>query len=104
MPELLQQQVLEFAERLSTNLPEPNDKMAKEMNAFRHLHAELWAKFPYEYVAIYQGRVIDHDSNKLSLWERLEQSYRHEIVLMRQVTPEIERVYRIRSPRLVRYE
>jgi len=104
MPEMLQQQVLEFVERLYVEQQVADKQMFAEVKAFRRLHAELWANYPYQYVAIYQGRLIDHDPAKWPLWERLEQNYRHETVLMRQVTPEIERVYRIRSPRLIRYD
>ena len=55
MPELLQQQVLEFVERLYVEQQVTDKQMLAEVKAFRRLHAELWANYPYQYVAIYQG-------------------------------------------------
>ncbi|MDM8521273.1 hypothetical protein QUF64_14605 [Anaerolineales bacterium HSG6] len=83
---------------------EAEQKMASEMETFRRLHPKLWVKYPRDYVAIYQGKLVDHDSDRLKLWLRLEQNYPHKVVLLRQVMPNVERVYQVRSPRLIRHE
>jgi hypothetical protein len=96
--ELVEEVIQQYLQR------EAEQKMKREMEAFRHLHTKLWAKYPHEYVAIYQSMLVDHDPNCSKLWLRIEQKFPHEVVLIRQVTPEVERIYRVRSPRLVRNE
>jgi hypothetical protein len=71
----------------------------KEADAFRNLHPELMVKYPGEYVAIYQGQVIDHDTDQLALFLRIDEQFPHTPVLIQQVLPEPEEVYTIRSPR-----
>jgi len=90
-----------LAEHLSRTLPgedevmfpqiDPDPIVEKERNAYLALHSELWQKHPHEYVAIYQGQLIDHDKNKLALIHRVNEQYPDDFVLVRQVemTPEI---------------
>jgi hypothetical protein len=90
-----------LAEHLSRTLPgedevmfpqiDPDPIVEKERNAYLALHSELWQKYPHEYVAIYQGQLIDHDKNKLALIQRINEQYPDDFVLVRQVemTPEI---------------
>jgi len=74
--------------------------MQRESEAFRRLHAELLARYAGEYVAVYQGQVVDHGSDQLALLQRIEQRYADAPVLIRQVLPEPEEVYTLRSPRI----
>jgi len=82
---------------------EARRKMQREIEAFTAMHPELWKRYPNAYVAVYQGQVVDHDVNQLDLYQRIEEKYPHDVVLIRQVLPEVERVYNLRSPR-VEYE
>lgn len=75
--------------------------MAQEENAYKAMHHQLLTQYAGEYVAIYQGRLIDHDADELALLERLDANYPHDVVLMRKVEPLPEPELRIRSPRLV---
>jgi hypothetical protein len=76
--------------------------MAQEEAAYHTIHAELMAHHAGEYVAIYQGELIDHDQNEMALLHRLEAGYPDEVVLMKQVRPLPEPELRFRSPRLIR--
>lgn len=71
----------------------------RESKAFRAMHAQLFAKYPGQYVAIYQGRVIDHDEDQLALFLRVDERYPQAPLLIKQVLSEPEEVYVLRSPR-----
>ncbi|MFN8490749.1 MAG: DUF5678 domain-containing protein [Caldilineaceae bacterium] len=77
-------------------------QMAQEEVAYAAMYAELWEKYAGEYVAIYQGQLIDHDTTELALLRRLNAQYPNEVVLMKQVRPQPEPILHFRSPRLVR--
>jgi len=70
-----------------------------EADAFRAMHADLLARYADEYVAIYQGTLVDHDADQLALFTRIEKQYPDAPVLITQVLPEPEEVYTFRSPR-----
>jgi hypothetical protein len=73
----------------------------RESKAFRAMHAQLFAKYPGQYVAIYQGRVIDHDEDQLALFLRVDERYPQAPLLIKRVLSEPEKVYVLRSPRCV---
>lgn len=75
--------------------------MSREEAAYRMMHTELIAHYADEYVAIYQGQLVDHDRDELALLRRLDAQYPNEVVLMKQVRPLPEPELRFRSPRLV---
>lgn len=77
---------------------EARRRMQREMDAFFHLHARLLADFAGDYVAIHQGKLIDHDSDQLALYQRIEQRYRDTPVLIKRVLPNPEEEYTFRSP------
>ena len=78
--------------------PNPEKQMAQEEKAYQAMHQQLIANYTGEYVAIYQGKLIDHDANEIALLQRLDANYPHDVVLMRQVLPQPEPELRIRSP------
>lgn len=111
LAELRHQPVAELlAAHLSDTLPgteesllpqtDPDLTVEKERDAYLALHSELWQQYPHEYVAIYQGHLIDHDKNKLALFQRINEHYPDEFVLIRQVEIEPEKVYQFHSTRL----
>ena len=75
--------------------------LQQESTAFRAMHADLTLKYAGDYVAIYDGQVIDHDADQLALVLRIEERYRDAPVLIKQVTTEIDEVYHVHSPRLI---
>ena len=79
---------------------ETRRKIQREDNAFCAMHAELRGRYPDQYVAVYRGKVVDHDPDQLALFRRVEERYPDVPVLIRQVAPEQEEVYTFRSPRV----
>lgn len=79
---------------------ETRRKIQREEDAFRAMHDELLDRYPSQYVAVYRGQVIDHDSDQLALYCRIEQQYAGTPVLIRQVTLESQETYVFRSPRV----
>ncbi|MDM8529381.1 DUF5678 domain-containing protein [Anaerolineales bacterium HSG24] len=77
-------------------------KMRKEIQAFERQKPELLKKYFGEYVAIHEGKVIDHDSDVRTLNQRVFKRLGRTTVLHKLVTDEPERELMIRSPRLVR--
>ena len=80
---------------------EASQILDRETVAFRKLHTQLLDKYTGEYVAIHQGQVIDHDPKLLAIYLRIDEKYPDEIILIKQVQSEIERVFTVRSPRVV---
>jgi hypothetical protein len=71
----------------------------RESKAFRAMHAELLAKYPRQYVAVYQGQVVDHDADQLALFLRVDEQYPQAPLLIKQVLSNPEEVYTFLSPR-----
>ncbi|MCB9148695.1 MAG: hypothetical protein H6641_08030 [Caldilineaceae bacterium] len=71
----------------------------REISAFHKMHAALMAQHVGEYVAIYGEQLIDHDADKLALYQRVEKAYPQQFVLMRRVEKEPERELLFRSTR-----
>lgn len=75
--------------------------MGQEEATYRAMHSELMTHYRGEYVAIYQGKLIDHDRDELALLKRLNKSYPDQVVLMKQVKPLPEPELHFRSPRFL---
>lgn len=69
-----------------------------EAEAFRAQHAELLARYPGRYVAMYLGQVVDDDVDQVVLLARVELGYPDLPVLIAQVQSEPEETYTVRSP------
>ena len=77
------------------------DAMDQEVAAFETMHEELWKKYPNQFVAVYQGQVIDFDEDEWNLLARIDEKYPDEVVLIRQVQSELPGDIIFRSPRFV---
>ena len=77
---------------------EARQQMQSEMQAFLVMHADLLVRFPGEFVAIYQGKLIDHDVDQLALYQRTQQRHPNRPVLIKPVQEHPEEVYSFRSP------
>ncbi len=83
-----------LAEHLEASLAESavtldeNRIVEQEWLAYRTLHPTLRAQYLSEYVAIYQGQLVDHDPNQLALIKRLDQKYPDQFVFVRHITPD----------------
>jgi hypothetical protein len=74
-------------------------KMLREVAAFEAMHPELWEKYPNEFVAVYQGKVIDHDLDEMVLVDRVHETYPNEVITVDKVLPQLQREIIFRSPR-----
>jgi prevent-host-death family protein len=78
-----------------------NDDMDREIAAYEAQHAELVASYLGQYVAFYQGALVDHDPDQTALLKRIDGRFPSAIVLIRQVQTTLPGPLQIRSPRLV---
>jgi hypothetical protein len=76
------------------------EKMLQEVEAYKNMHPALAEKYLGYYVAIYQGELVDHDTDQEALFFRIREKYPHQVVLQRQVLTEADPVLHFRSPRL----
>lgn len=88
-----------------TNAPQfrvsqAGDGIELEVAAYESQHATLLTQYPGQYIAIYQGKVIDHDPDQLNLLTRIDQQYPSTTVLIRKVERTLPKPLRVRSPRL----
>lgn len=96
-----------IAELVERNLPTINvplpadDSSEREINAFRAMHEELKQTYGGEHVAIYQGRLVDHDAELEQLHQRIEAHFPNQFVLIRPVGTTPEREFFFRSPQLM---
>lgn len=77
-------------------------KIDQEMEAYRAMHAELKRRFLGQYVAVHDGKLVDHDTDRGALSRRVRQEYGNVAVLITPVEEEPEREFTILSPRLER--
>ena len=66
--------------------------MKKEIEAYKAMHPELVKKYLGQYVAIYQGRLVDHDAYPVALHQRITAAFPHKTVLSCLVQEEAELV------------
>lgn len=78
------------------------EKIRAETVAFNAQREKLRAMYRGQYVAIHQGKVIDHDSDLRTLQLRVYEQLGHTPVLLKRVTDDPERELIFRSPRLER--
>jgi len=74
--------------------------MQQQVAAFDAMREKLLAQFAGEFVALKEGRVVDHDTDQLALAERVSQQHATEVVLIKQVLPDSPSVLHFRSPRM----
>lgn len=73
--------------------------MTQETAAYEAMHPELIDAYPGQYVAVFGGKLVDHDSDETVLLRRVEARYPDEIVLLKRVVPLPEPELVIRSPK-----
>ena len=85
----------------ATHVSPQRAQMEREQSAFRSMHAHLITQYPGEYVAVFQGEVVDHGQNELALVGRIDEAYPDKVVLIKRVRNEGDIDLQMRSPRLV---
>lgn len=98
--EPLADQTYEAAEQLPSRLAE-RKIISQEMAAYRAMHVELVEDYLGQYVAIHDGKSVDHDPDFSTLHERIRKRFGRQVVLIQRVETEPERELVFRSPRLV---
>jgi Family of unknown function (DUF6364) len=71
----------------------------REIATFHELHPMLWSKYPGEYAAIHNGQLVDHDSDRVALLDRITKIFPEDFVLVRPIREEPEIIYQTRSVR-----
>lgn len=119
VPDDIYDQVAQAADKLERNVadllletitctfaPPPIDPKRAQMNrnvaAYQALHAQLVKNYLGRYVAIYQGQLVDHDTDPIILLQRVRAKYPDQVVLRRKVEPVAEREITVRHPRIER--
>ena len=97
--EVLSQALAEDVPNDDSSLDEKDEAIELERAAFMAMHAELWVNYHNQYVAIYNGQLIDHDEAFAELHSRVRAEYPDTFVLIRRVEAEPEPIYHFRSPR-----
>ena len=84
-------------------LEDPADeKMRREKACFAAQQPALQQRYPGEFVAIHEGRVIDHDPDLATLHRRVVKVVGAMPVLLKRVDAPVNRELTLRSPRLER--
>lgn len=83
-----------LAETLVETTNEKDIAIERERAAYHALHPILLEQHPGDYVAIYEGELVDFDQDQLALVGRLDKDYPDQFVLVRQVTTDPEPEYR----------
>jgi hypothetical protein len=76
-------------------------EMDREMEAYAAQHSQILEKYRDRYIAMYHGEIVDHDSDLLPLYLRIDERFPDETVLLKQVKEQVEDIFTIRSPRLI---
>ena len=88
--------VLDIPER------EHDAQFENEREAFWSQYPELLKQYVGQYVAVYQGKMIDHDEDKRRLIQRVYENLGYVPVYIQRVSPEGRPRYRLSSPRVKR--
>jgi hypothetical protein len=90
------------AEEKAVPPSEPTPQVESEKTAYLQLYPQLKESHSGQYVAIYQGQLVDHDEDYGALFERIDDQYPDEFVWLTRVGDEPIDTIRFRSPRLER--
>ena len=88
--------------RSSAELADDEDAaVARAMEAYAMLHPTLRESYSGQYVAILDGRLVDHDPNQEALYRRIVARHPDRFVWLTRVEEEPLATLNFRSPRLV---
>jgi ABC-type Zn uptake system ZnuABC Zn-binding protein ZnuA len=78
---------------------ELDEEIDHEMQAYLDLHPVLKQKFLGHYVAIYEGKLVDHDPEHAALYARIDARYPDQFVWISKVEAEPLQTLHVLSPR-----
>ncbi|MFH1881532.1 MAG: hypothetical protein ABIL62_02315 [Planctomycetota bacterium] len=70
----------------------------RELEKFRSMLPALMKSHPNKFVAVLNGKVVDHDKDELRLANRVYMKYPREFILIREVKKEIPVIFAMESP------
>lgn len=79
-----------------------DEALDQEAKAWYALHPQLREKYSGQYVALYQGEVVDVDADLLTISRRIRRKYGNETVWISRVEEKPFREIHMRSPRIER--
>ena len=86
---------------LNQHLERLNDQQLEaEIRAFEQMYADLKENYFGQFVAVYQGQVVDADADIEPLFLRIQDSFGDRTVLIRQVGDTPDETYRFHGVRL----
>jgi hypothetical protein len=100
--EYLAQEVAQASVATWPGQAEQHEKIARDQQAYEAQHAALFAQYKGQYIAMHQGKVIDHDLDRVALSRRIDKRYGQIAILITQVREEPWLTIHLRSPRLVK--
>lgn len=89
-----------MGETPNTDIQDGDALVATEMQAYIAMHPDLLQKHRNQYVAIYNGELIDHDEQFDALLARIDAAYPDQFVWLTRVEEQPIRELTFRSPRL----
>lgn len=96
----LLEEILASAEPLEIDVSEEDPAVAREMQAYIAMHPLLKKTHFGKHVAIYDGRLIDSDTDYEKLTRRIDAQYPNRFVWVSTVEKEPIQTFVFRSPRL----
>ena len=77
-----------------------HERLVEQTRCFWNRHTELYARYPDQFVAFYDKRVLDHDDDVRALALRIEAQHGDLPIVIAQVTDTLVRSYKMISNRL----
>lgn len=80
--------------------PPPTAQFAREKQAFWAMHEAMLQQYEGQYVAVYEGKVVDSDQDKVALALRIYRTYGYVPIFVHLVSRHASPVRSIYSPHL----
>ncbi|MEZ4706548.1 MAG: DUF5678 domain-containing protein [Caldilineaceae bacterium] len=80
------------------DLSEPDPHVEAEMRAYLALYPHLKERYGGQYVAIYEGQLVDHDADFDILYDRIDGAYPNQFVWISKIGEEPLETFTVRSP------
>ena len=76
-------------------------QMWLEEMAYRRMHPELLPKYKGKFVAIHQGKLVDHDTDIMTLYLRVHDKYPNQVILITEVKKQAQEIFDMCTRRFV---
>jgi plasmid stability protein len=93
-------QVVLGKESATVNATNPEDKIRREAEAWRTQAQAERSRYLGEFVAVHEGRVVDHDPDRRQLYLRVREKWGTIPILITSAEASAPREYRILSPQI----